>query len=577
METYDISNPSSVLKIDETTTEMSSGFRKIYGLSYTGNSLIHSRGEFGLLCDSLSFPYARTKKDSTGFKFNAAGSFVKPVIVDSNYFSCGRRVIYKDPLNLSSDTFSYKRLNILEDLSIQKTASLGNKLLAITFGTEGYTLHLLDISLNILDTKDFQDTIIDIVSLGNDFYIYKGIGDEYGITYERVDLCSADSANEIVFIDSVPDFMFSYDGGNLLIENNFMIQSGDSLLLYDVSDVKNPVKRSSVFCHSKYDDGGYRVFDYKKNFVFNYYTDVNTFSCCSIFCFNIENPDSIKREWGISVLNNSKPDFGGITFVNDYLFLTLSGDRSRGCKNIVYDISDPFSPLFVDTMNIFPIGFGVGKGNYFYGMNYGCGYNRVKFGELKQELSTDAVHGFGSVPENSELSQLHSIINTGSADLTIDSIKGMDGFFSLETTIPIIISPKDTGYVNIKFSPDSTEIYEDTMYIYSNDVYAMYHKVQLTGEGSAFSAKEELLKINTILYKDNINILNSNIHYSSLYNTIIKFDIYDVCGRNVRTASVDVKKGFGNINLKNYVKKTGIYFLDVKMNKITMRKKILIF
>ncbi|MGE3063807.1 MAG: T9SS type A sorting domain-containing protein [bacterium] len=558
---YDFTNPFNVVLkgiITNPDSAVQKLLRKLTAVNFKDDKIYYSSGKDGLYLDSICKPFSRIKKHSTGNKYAGGKHLQQPLVKDSVFISPSLFGLYTTNINAGEDSFEYHEIPDYDYGEIFYVYPLGdNYLLEASFG-----MVLLDSDFNVADEIDSSSFAIPF-----DDYFYMNDGG-WSLYY-------VDSLNKINFVEEIEEFK-SYFCGYAIVDSVLLLKDEDSIYLYDITDLRHPIFKSSV--RSIYDSNYvFKRMPTKKHYLFDSYFD-GAMCECSIYCYDFSKPDSIEKIWTMSVLDNKYPDEGNLIFVNDYLVCSFLGNYTPdGPRNVIYDVSNPENPVFVDTMDIFPFGAGFGIRNYLYGSTYACGYNRIKFGEVKQELTTDGAHDFGTITEDDSLIEIHAVINTGGEVLTVDSVKGLIGAFSIACTLPINISPSDTGYIVFKFLPDSVGEFSDTAYVYSNDIYAIYHKIRLSGEGEFLSLiKHEDSKAKDTK-KEYLKINGSEIVFSSLKKRDIEITVYDISGREIISKTEVLKSESGKIDVKQFIKKAGIYFIRAEMSSIKEKKKVLIF
>lgn len=100
----------------------------------------------------------------------------------------------------------------------------------------------------------------------------------------------------------------------------------------------------------------------------------------------------------------------------------------------------------------------------------------------------EAAHDFGNVwvPQEGLTSWNMGIHNMGSENLLFSGYQFAGSEFTLETPpLPVEISPDDTSYFRVWFSPPAAQTYRDTLRITSNDSAQTVAEVYLSGTGVA--------------------------------------------------------------------------------------------
>ncbi|MDD3803477.1 MAG: T9SS type A sorting domain-containing protein [bacterium] len=562
---YDFTNPFNVVFKGIITNPHSVGqklLKKLTAVNFKDDKIYYSSAGNGLYLDSICKPFSRIEKHSTGNKYSGGKYLQQPLIKDSVFISPSLFGLYTTNINIDEDTFKYHEIsNFLDYGEIYNVYPLGDNYLLET----SFKMILLDSDFNVAD-----EIYGSLFAIPFDDYFYMNDG--------GWSLYHVDSLNKINLVEEIEELeeLTSYFYGYSIVDSLLLLKVNYSIHLYDITNLRHPIIKSSVRSIYDYEQVPKKM-PTKKHYLFDSYFDGSMIEC-SIYCYDFSKPDSIKKIWTISVLDNKYPDSGNLIFVNDYLVCSFLGDYTPDApRNVVYDVSNPENPVFVDTMDIFPFGAGFGIRNYLYGSTYACGYNRIKFGEVKQELTTDGAHDFGTITKNDSLIETHAVINTGGDVLTVDSVKGLSRAFSVIGSLPINISPSDTGYIVFKFFPDSAGKFSDTAFVYSNDIYAIYHKIGLSGESEILSLIENDDIKPKEIRNEYLEINGSEIVYSNLKKGNIEITVYDISGREIMTMTEALKTESGKINMKQFIKKAGIYFIRAEMSIIKEKKKVLIF
>ena len=98
--------------------------------------------------------------------------------------------------------------------------------------------------------------------------------------------------------------------------------------------------------------------------------------------------------------------------------------------------------------------------------------------------ASDQFHDFGTVRVGGVAAWGVTLTNLGFVTLSVDSITGGNGVFNLPPySYPILIQPTQSEPITVEFSPPTVGIYEDTLYIYSNDPDQPVLILQVAGTG----------------------------------------------------------------------------------------------
>ena len=96
-------------------------------------------------------------------------------------------------------------------------------------------------------------------------------------------------------------------------------------------------------------------------------------------------------------------------------------------------------------------------------------------------ILSDTIHDFGICSPYDTIDWQMWVKNTGNETLSVDSVKVNLPFELISPSLPQIILPSDSTEFTIRFSPQDTGSFSDTMKIYSNDPDEPVAKVYLSG------------------------------------------------------------------------------------------------
>lgn len=166
-------------------------------------------------------------------------------------------------------------------------------------------------------------------------------------------------------------------------------------------------------------------------------------------------------------------------------------------------------------------------------------------GEKTVELFGDATYpvielsqsffDFGTVTINSEKVDTLLVSNIGTDILQVSSLAVSGTVFSLDTT-GFSLQPGFSEEIYLTFLPTDEIVYEDTLYIYSNDPIQPILTVELHGEGEIDVSSAELLPVITEVRQNYPNPFNpeTQIKYSVSKADHVNIAIYNIRGERLR-------------------------------------------
>lgn len=95
----------------------------------------------------------------------------------------------------------------------------------------------------------------------------------------------------------------------------------------------------------------------------------------------------------------------------------------------------------------------------------------------------DTVLSWGNMRTQGSKRKWLTVMNVGSSVLTIDSVKFSTDIFGTSATFPVDINPSSQMKLDVWFAPVTAGVYQETLYIYSNDPDEEVLHVHLTGNG----------------------------------------------------------------------------------------------
>jgi hypothetical protein len=188
---------------------------------------------------------------------------------------------------------------------------------------------------------------------------------------------------------------------------------------------------------------------------------------------------------------------------------------------------------------------------------------------------------FGTVKKDSTKQLLFSITNSSISVLQIDSLWTNTKYFNVTHMLAIgFFRRGDTAKVTIRFTPDSTRSFTDTMFIANNSPVVPF-KVPLSGNGTLTSVENKQMEIPTVfsLAQNYPNPFNpsTTISFSLPSKSFVSLKIFDLIGREVSTVVSE------ELSAGRYAKQwiangmpSGVYFYRLQAGSFTETKKLVL-
>ncbi len=192
---------------------------------------------------------------------------------------------------------------------------------------------------------------------------------------------------------------------------------------------------------------------------------------------------------------------------------------------------------------------------------------------------SDTMHDFGTSSLYDTIDWKMWVKNAGNETLSVDSVKVNLPFKLISPSLPQIILPGDSTEFTVRFNPQDTGNFVDTMKIYSNDPDEPVAKVVLIA--SCVGLQEILPKTFKVSNMPNPFSNFTQIKYQLPEEEKVKIEIIDITGRLIKVL-VDEKKSPGYYSVTWKGKDTqgrnvppGIYFYLIKAGKNRAIKKMI--
>ena len=189
---------------------------------------------------------------------------------------------------------------------------------------------------------------------------------------------------------------------------------------------------------------------------------------------------------------------------------------------------------------------------------------------------------FGTVKKDASKPLTLTITDSSINALKIDSLWTKTKYFSISSPLSVnLIKQNDTGRVTIKFSPDTSKNFVDTLYLLNNSLTQLF-KIPLNGNGTLTTMREIFGAPNEFSLKQNYpNPFNpsTTIEFTVAVNGRAILKIFNAIGQDVATlfdgAADAGQYQAATFDAKNF--SSGIYFARLQSGgNMVMRKMLLI-
>jgi hypothetical protein len=199
---------------------------------------------------------------------------------------------------------------------------------------------------------------------------------------------------------------------------------------------------------------------------------------------------------------------------------------------------------------------------------------------------------FESVPVGDSAMIAFNLISNSSEDINITGFFNRDESYTVEHTIPFILSPYSSESIHVKFKPISNGWCKDTLHIRSDtDTSRIAQLIMLVGQTdtTALSSIEEYTVNEFELEQNYPNPFNptTTISYGIKERSFVELKIYDILGRevfilvnkeqNAGSYEVEFSAIGGSASGGNaYTLPSGIYFYKLQAGSFVETKKMLL-
>lgn len=187
---------------------------------------------------------------------------------------------------------------------------------------------------------------------------------------------------------------------------------------------------------------------------------------------------------------------------------------------------------------------------------------RTENGGDAPAMSVSAVNlGFGNVMVGNDSTRVLRVINTGTMQLTVDSLNFSNPVFSADVTFPFNVAVGDTAVVNVTFTPTDSIQYNATLRVVGNDPFTPVRTVNLSGLGMGTVSISQVGTEIPSAFSLSQNFPNpfnpsTSINFAIPVQGMVSLKVYDLLGKEVAT-------------LVNGVKTPGVYVADFDAAKLT--------
>jgi len=182
---------------------------------------------------------------------------------------------------------------------------------------------------------------------------------------------------------------------------------------------------------------------------------------------------------------------------------------------------------------------------------------------------------FEFVPVRDSAMISFDLISNSSEDINITGFFNKEESYTVEHTVPFILSPYSSESINVKFKPISNGFFRDTLHIRSDtDTSRIAQLIILTGQTdtTALSVTKEYTVNEFVLEQNYPNPFNptTTIRYGLKKRSLVELKIYDILGREVlKLINKEQNAGSYNVQFDASELTSGIYFYRLNAGSST--------
>lgn len=189
---------------------------------------------------------------------------------------------------------------------------------------------------------------------------------------------------------------------------------------------------------------------------------------------------------------------------------------------------------------------------------------------------------FEYVPVRDSATIAFELISNSSEDINITDFFNKEGSYTIEHTVPFILSPYSSESINVKFKPISDGFFKDTLHIRSDtDTSRIAQLLILAGQTDTIASNitEEYPNNEFVLEQNYPNPFNptTTISYGLKERSFVELRIYDILGRQVLILlNKEQNAGSYKVEFDASELTSGIYFYSLKAGSFVETKKMLL-
>jgi hypothetical protein len=189
---------------------------------------------------------------------------------------------------------------------------------------------------------------------------------------------------------------------------------------------------------------------------------------------------------------------------------------------------------------------------------------------------------FGSVPVGDSAVIAFDLISNSSGDINITGFFNREESYTVEHTVPFVLSPYNSESIKVKFKPISNGRFNDTMHIRSDtDISRIAQLMILVGQTdtTALSITEEYTANEFILEQSYPNPFNptTTIKYQIPELSFATVKVYDVLGGEVaKLINEELPAGSYEIEFNAAGLPSGVYFYRLQAGSFVNTKKMVL-
>ncbi len=177
---------------------------------------------------------------------------------------------------------------------------------------------------------------------------------------------------------------------------------------------------------------------------------------------------------------------------------------------------------------------------------------------------------FETVPVGDSTTIVFNLISNSSGDINITGFYNREESYTVEHTVPFILSPYSSELIKVKFEPIANGFFKDTLHIRSDtDTSRIAQVMILTGRTDTIftDVKKDEIIYNYVLDQNYPNPFNpsTTIRYSIPSQSTVSIKVFNSIGENIAKI-IDLTQSAGSyeVNWNSNAIASGIYFYSIE-------------